>query len=199
MNTSHQNSYKLLNLPRTADWPQAKTQYRRLVQSCHPDKFDSRGMESSRAHEKFLEVNKAFKVLENFYRENQKLPFEPETLSDTDFTDLHQKQKKHSEIKNTSRKRNRKKASKGTAGKLSFALGLAMIIFLLFNSSRESTGTMSIEGDILVDDVLPSTSSTGSSNWNTQLGGDLGRGRVLGAPQKSFGNGLHHNLFERQR
>lgn len=199
MNIDHQNAYRLLNLPRTADWQQAKTQYRRLVQACHPDKFDSSSVESALAHERFLEINKAFELLQKFYRENRKLPLEPGTLSDTDFTELQQKQKRHRGITNASRKRNRHKSSKGTAGKLSFALGLAMIIFLLFNSSRESSGPMNIEGDILVNDVSPNNTSARTSSWNTQLGGDLSRGQVLGASPKHAGNGLNGRLFERQR
>lgn len=200
MNSNYQNTYKILNLPRSADWQQAKTQYRRLVQTCHPDKFDSDSVESLLAHEKFLEINNAYELLQNFYRENQKLPLQPDRLSDSDFVELQQKQTAQIAKNSSSRKRSREKTSKGTASKLSYALGLAMVIFLLFNSSRESSGPMSIEGNILVDDYsLNARSSGANNNWNNQLGGDLSRGRILGTSQPSVGDSLNGRLFERHR
>lgn len=199
MNANYKNAYKLLNLPRSADWRQAKTHYRRLVQTCHPDKFDSGSMESSLAHERFLGINNAYELLQSFYRENQKLPLEPDTISDSDFVELQQKQTIYIAKNNSSRKRNRDKSSNGTASKLSFALGLAMVIFLLFNSSRESSGLMSVESDILSDDKPLTNGSAGSPSWNNQLGGDLSRGRILGTSQTSVGESLNGRLFERRR
>ncbi len=199
MNANYRHAYKLLNLPRSSDWQKAKTNYRRLVQTWHPDKFDTNSAESSHAHEKFLEINNAYDLLHAFYRENQKLPLEPETLSDTDFTILRRSQTTSLGTSTSPRKRHRRKNNKGTASKLSFVIGLVIVIFLIVNSSNEATGPVNIEGDIWVEESSVNTSSTGSGGWNHQLGGGSSRDAVLGTNRANVGDSLDGRLFERRR
>lgn len=68
--------YELLELDPIDGWDKAKQNYRRLVNSCHPDRFARRPRERIHAQQQFIELTKAFNNLRSFYRENQRMPFE---------------------------------------------------------------------------------------------------------------------------
>ena len=68
--------YDLLELDPVDGWAQAKINYRRLVNGCHPDRYARRPREREHAQQQFIELTKAFNNLRSFYRENQRMPFE---------------------------------------------------------------------------------------------------------------------------
>ncbi len=71
-----QRNYQLLELDNNADWKTANKNYRRLVHTWHPDRFEQRPRERIHAQQQFIELTKAFNNLRGFYRENNRLPFE---------------------------------------------------------------------------------------------------------------------------
>lgn len=62
--------YELLGLPEKADFNQIRERYRRLVTSCHPDKFQD-AAQKMRAEERVKEINEAYYVLRDPVRRSK--------------------------------------------------------------------------------------------------------------------------------
>ena len=68
--------YEELELNDRADWDAARASYRRLVHLWHPDKFTNRARERAHAQKRFIDLTKSYNELRDFYRKNQRLPFQ---------------------------------------------------------------------------------------------------------------------------
>ncbi|MFK7993646.1 MAG: J domain-containing protein [Granulosicoccus sp.] len=68
--------YEQLQLSDRANWDIARSSYRRLVHVWHPDKFASRPREQVHAQQQFINLTKSYNALRDFYRKNQRLPFQ---------------------------------------------------------------------------------------------------------------------------
>jgi len=88
-----QQNYELLELEAGDNWETANSNYRRLVHTCHPDRFTNKPRERVHAQQKFIELTKAFNNLRSFYRENNRLPFEriQHAVSDSPVPPAHQR------------------------------------------------------------------------------------------------------------
>ncbi len=71
-----QRDYELLELEKECDWTLARTSYRRLVNVWHPDRFANRPRERAHAQQQFIELTKSFNNLREFYKQNNRMPFE---------------------------------------------------------------------------------------------------------------------------
>ena len=201
MKLDYKSSYKILKLTPSSNWPQAKSSYRRLVQIWHPDRHSESSPNYASAHQNFLDITKAFEELQDFYRTNGKLPYEPETLDQTEFDSLDSDTITLS--RRASAKARKKHAShKGAAGKLSFIIGLAIAVFLVFNSDRRDMAPFDAED-------LDSPATTGSQqikstipdkvHWNKQLDYDINNGHYLGTSSTSVGDTLGRRMSETRR
>ena len=74
--TEFARHYEHLELDDRADWNTAKEKYRTLVNRWHPDRFAQRPREQIRAQQQFIDVTKSYKALRNFYRTNNRMPFQ---------------------------------------------------------------------------------------------------------------------------
>ncbi len=63
-----ENYYSVLGVPRECDINQVKRSYRKKVLTCHPDHN-----KSPRAHEEFIQINRAYEVLKN---QNSRLKYD---------------------------------------------------------------------------------------------------------------------------
>ncbi len=70
---SYQQCYEILALENQADWVQAESSYRKLVQQWHPDRYQ--GDDTADATRRYIDITKAFKKLRDFHKENNTLPF----------------------------------------------------------------------------------------------------------------------------
>ena len=68
--------FQILGVSQGCTWEELRTAYRRQVQKHHPDRFHQRPDQQKIAKERMLELNKAFHVLEEFYKKNGYLPDE---------------------------------------------------------------------------------------------------------------------------
>lgn len=68
--------YQALELDDSADWETARNKYRHLVHHWHPDRYTQRPREKAHAQQQFILLTKSYNSLRNFYRTNQRLPFE---------------------------------------------------------------------------------------------------------------------------
>lgn len=70
-------SYEVLGLQPGSTWAELQIAYRRQVQKWHPDRFEQRPEEQVLAAQRMQDLNEAFAVLEQYYREQGRLPLEP--------------------------------------------------------------------------------------------------------------------------
>ncbi|MEE9334084.1 MAG: DnaJ domain-containing protein [Granulosicoccaceae bacterium] len=75
------HDYESLQLAKDASWNEAQTSYRKLVHRWHPDRYAQRPRELAHAQKQFIELTKCFNNLRNFYRKNDRLPFERNRVS----------------------------------------------------------------------------------------------------------------------
>ena len=66
--------FQILGVSQGCTWEELRTAYRRQVQKHHPDRFHQQPDQQKIAKERMLELNKAFHVLEEFYKKNGYLP-----------------------------------------------------------------------------------------------------------------------------
>ena len=76
MSITYRRDYQELGLDETADWPAARSAYRRLVNTWHPDRYARRPRERDNAQQRFIRLTRSFDRLRAFHRENARLPFE---------------------------------------------------------------------------------------------------------------------------
>ena len=83
-NSPFSKHYKNLDLGNRATWDEVRTNYRRLVQQWHPDRFENRPRERANAQQNFINVTKAYKALRTFHRINNRLPFQSAHVANSD-------------------------------------------------------------------------------------------------------------------
>ena len=66
--------YQIIGISRDCTWDELRSAYRRQIQKHHPDRFQQQPEQQLIAKERTLELNKAFDILEEYYRKNGKLP-----------------------------------------------------------------------------------------------------------------------------
>ncbi len=187
MNSLYKSNYKILQLSLSADWLQAKKNYKRLVQSWHPDKFDDSSTEYLKVHHKFLEITKAYEQLQNYYKKNQRLPFEKhesENQFSAEIETISLSRKKPSSY--------RRAHSSHSRSKIPLVIGFLLIIYLAYNSSDPPS-----------ESSMPPSYSRGTtinpSNWGSSPATlDLNRGHYLSTPGSSVGDVLD-NRFNNTR
>ena len=78
--TTSQDSFKVdyltLKLKQGADWPTARSHYRKLVHIWHPDKFSEKPAELANAQKEFIALSKSYNRLKSFQSLHNRLPFE---------------------------------------------------------------------------------------------------------------------------
>ncbi|MFK8081553.1 MAG: J domain-containing protein [Granulosicoccus sp.] len=74
--TQFAEHYQQLEIDDRANWDSAQSSYRKLVHVWHPDKFTSRPRERLHAQQRFINLTKSYNALRDFYRTNQRLPFQ---------------------------------------------------------------------------------------------------------------------------
>jgi curved DNA-binding protein CbpA len=67
--------FQILDVSQGCTWEELRTAYRRQVQKHHPDRFHQQLDQQKIAKERMLELNKAFHILEEFYKKNGYLPY----------------------------------------------------------------------------------------------------------------------------
>ena len=70
-------SYELLGLQPGNTWDDLQAAYRRQVQKWHPDRFEQQPELKVEAEHRMQALNEAFRLLEQYYREQGRLPLEP--------------------------------------------------------------------------------------------------------------------------
>ncbi len=200
MNADYPECYKTLNLARSCDWPQAKDSYRRLVQIWHPDRHNEFRDQYFQSHQNFMRINQAFTELQKFYRDNGRLPLQPETLKEEefptagdDFISLSRRRRKRSpQKKNDYRK---------SISRLSLFVGLMLFAFLIVNVYKKPTQEQELEININVESRGGNGKMPSSNNvqWNNKPDYDIHRGRLLGTSRTSVGDALDRRLQETRR
>lgn len=66
--------YQIIGVSRECTWDELRSAYRRQIQKHHPDRFQQQPEQQLIAKERTLELNKAFDILEEYYRKNGQLP-----------------------------------------------------------------------------------------------------------------------------
>ena len=69
--------YDKLGLTPECGWRELQTGYRRLVQKWHPDRWQQHPDQQHVAAHRMLEINEAYGILAQYYRQHGELPFEP--------------------------------------------------------------------------------------------------------------------------
>lgn len=69
--------YDKLGLKPECGWRELQSGYRRLVQKWHPDRYQQHPEQQHVAAHRMLEINEAYGVLAQYYRQHGELPFEP--------------------------------------------------------------------------------------------------------------------------
>ncbi len=77
----YSHHYRMLELDDRADWETARNHYRRLVNQWHPDRFAQRPRERVHAQQQFIILTKSYNALRNFYRKNNRLPFQSASVA----------------------------------------------------------------------------------------------------------------------
>lgn len=75
--------YDTLGLRPECGWRELQSGYRRLVQKWHPDRYQQHPDQQHVAAHRMLEINEAYGVLAQYYREHGELPFEPVRRADS--------------------------------------------------------------------------------------------------------------------
>lgn len=68
--------YQKLDLKPECSWKELQAGYRRLVQKWHPDRYQQHPDQQHVAAHRMLEINEAYGILAQYYRQNGQLPFE---------------------------------------------------------------------------------------------------------------------------
>lgn len=69
--------YQKLGLRPECGWKELQSGYRRLVQKWHPDRYQQHPDQQHVAAHRMLEINEAYGILAQYYRQHGQLPFEP--------------------------------------------------------------------------------------------------------------------------
>lgn len=69
--------YQKLGLKPECGWKELQSGYRRLVQKWHPDRYQQHPDQQHVAAHRMLEINEAYGILAQYYRQHGQLPFEP--------------------------------------------------------------------------------------------------------------------------
>ncbi|MDO6459849.1 J domain-containing protein [Granulosicoccaceae sp. 1_MG-2023] len=185
MTTEYNECYDRLELPRNADFRQARLQYKKLTQRWHPDRHQ--GEDSAVAHEQFRAVRAAFESLKAFHSKNQRLPFEPEQLDDSAFESARVEVARREHT--VARQRRRRKTKRAPVSRLSYVLGFLIIAFLIYSSTTKKS-------DYVGGDIFDPPSGGGAAA-PAQSGSSSGRRAPLlgGSDSDSFGHSLNRKLF----
>lgn len=191
MAANYKSNYKLLGLSHTARWPDAKSRYRKLVQTWHPDKFDHSSAEYAQVQHKFLEITKAYDQLKSYYKKHQLLPFEKiKSEETTEILDLSRRNM-------TGQRRTTYSRNRSNHSKLPLVIGLLLLFYLVYNSINEESAS-NHKTNILDPDFLGSSDPTefdvpaqSSSRRTVTTVGDY-----FGKPHTSVGNVLTRQLFK---
>lgn len=68
--------YQKLDLRPECSWKELQAGYRRLVQKWHPDRYQQHPDQQHVAAHRMLEINEAYGILAQYYRQHGQLPFE---------------------------------------------------------------------------------------------------------------------------
>lgn len=68
--------YQKLDLRPECGWKELQSGYRRLVQKWHPDRYQQHPDQQHLAAHRMLEINEAYGILAQYYRQHGQLPFE---------------------------------------------------------------------------------------------------------------------------
>lgn len=68
--------YQKLDLKPECSWKELQAGYRRLVQKWHPDRYQQHPDQQHIAAHRMLEINEAYGILAQYYRQHGQLPFE---------------------------------------------------------------------------------------------------------------------------
>ncbi len=74
MSVNYQHCYDLLQLNPNATWEDLRKNYKRLVQRCHPDRFEQDPVAREKAGIQLRELNNAYQVLSDYYKSHRRLP-----------------------------------------------------------------------------------------------------------------------------
>jgi len=181
MNISYNSQYKLLSIKQSASLSDAKIAYRRLIQKWHPDRFDESSKEYAKAHDQFLKLTKAFDQLHAFHHQHARLPLESK-INDKESEETFEIDLSR---RNSNKGRNSPTRMKNSGGIISFTIGLALCIFLVYSSNKESS----------TSDIKAESYKTQSIHWNQQLDHDIGKGQYLGTTKTSVGDTLSRQLY----
>ena len=78
--------YQKLELKPECSWKELQAGYRRLVQKWHPDRYQQHPDQQHVAAHRMLEINEAYGILAQYYRQHGQLPFEtPRRTAAPDF------------------------------------------------------------------------------------------------------------------
>lgn len=81
MDPKYKAAYKRLGLDDAgASWEQVRQHYRRQVQRLHPDRQENN--HASASHDEFIQVTRAYKLLNEYHRKNDALPSDYRAQSD---------------------------------------------------------------------------------------------------------------------
>lgn len=76
VNINFNAQYKTLGLEKTADWDSVQRAYRKLVNKWHPDRHQGSPDAAAEAEQHFILITRAFNILRDFNRENNRLPLQ---------------------------------------------------------------------------------------------------------------------------
>lgn len=133
--------YELLELDDRANWDAARANYRRLVHLWHPDKFTNRPRERAHAQQHFIDLTKSYNELRDFYRKNQRLPFqsmsaahdaEQATQPEEKFGKEFNPESQTLDSSVLSRTPSQRNQSRGKSGRTGKVIWLMLGIFVLF-------------------------------------------------------------------
>ena len=71
---NYKQSYIILHLKTGCTWAEVRKSYKALTQKWHPDKHENNAATKNIADEKIKDINKAYKLISNYYRKNGALP-----------------------------------------------------------------------------------------------------------------------------
>ncbi|WP_457671331.1 J domain-containing protein [Thiolapillus sp.] len=74
MSVNYRHCYDLLQLTPDATWEDLRKSYKRLVQHCHPDRFEQNFSARKEAELRLREINNAYQVLSSYYKSHRRLP-----------------------------------------------------------------------------------------------------------------------------
>ncbi|MDB3935222.1 J domain-containing protein [Granulosicoccus sp.] len=93
--TEFARHYEHLELDDKADWDTVREKYRSLVNLWHPDRYAQRPGEQIHAQQQFIDVTKSYKALQNFYRTNERMPFQSSRVTSQKHSEKHNHDASH--------------------------------------------------------------------------------------------------------